>query len=138
MGLNFTTLTISIIVVSMFALAIGSFMVDIGSRYGVSVNQSYTHTYDKMQKISNISNQVSQQVIGDEATSSSQGEALFQQGQSAMMLSFRGTELIGAMGQDATEEIGIPWWFTGGVIAIIIVILGFLLFGVLLRAFQKL
>jgi len=138
MGMNFTTLTVAIIFMSMFALAIGAFMVDLSSNYQVPINQSYTNTYQKLNEITNITNEINAEVIGDSSTSSTSSEALFQQGQSAVLLSFGGIGLIGAILQDGAEVIGLPYWFIGGILAIIIVILSFLLFGVFTRAFQKL
>lgn len=136
-GMNFTSLSIGILILSMFAIALGGFLVDLGTTYGIQVNESYTNTYAKIGEISNITNQINQQVIGDDATSSTTSEALFQQGQSAVIISFKAIGLIGAVLQDAGTLIGLPYWFVGGILAIILVILGFLAIAIITKQFIK-
>jgi hypothetical protein len=138
MGMTFSSLGLAIIAVSMFALAMTGLMVDLSSKYGVPVNQSYPETYNKMQQILNDTNQIGEAVTGDAETSAlSQSDALLQQGGAAIKTSFGGISLIGAMLRDVSNFIGLPTWFVGGVIAMIIVVLGWLGIAILNRLFFK-
>lgn len=138
MGMNFTSLVIGVIIVSMLALGLGSFMADLSSTYGVPMNQTYVNTYAKLNEISNITNNINDQVISDSTSTGDVAETLLSQGGASIKLSLSGIGLIGAMLQDASGELGLPSWFVGGILGIIIVSLAFLAITVLTKAFKSL
>ena len=138
MGVNFTSFTLAIIMVSLCAVGFGAFMVDLGATYGVPIDPAYSNTYDKTNEILNKSNQITQTVSGNIATTDSISDIWVLQGTSAIQLGLQGTSLIKAMLLDAANIIGLPYWFIGGVLAMILVVLGYLAISALSRQFIQL
>ncbi len=137
MGVNFTSLAIAVILLSMIALGLSGFLADMSDTYEVEINQSYSNTFDKLEEISNQTNELSNNLVASGATSGDIDTALFQQAQGSVLLSFAGIGLIQAMLLDASNDLGLPSWVVGGTVAIIIVMLAFLAFSALPRLFAR-
>lgn len=138
-GMNFTTLTVAIILVSMFALSIVELTAGLANRYNVVFNDSYPNTFNKINQITNQTNQINAQVTGaDTSSGTSTTDALFQQGQAAIGLSFQSLGLISALLTDSADALNLPSYLVGGILGMIIVILSLLALTILMRAFQKL
>lgn len=137
MGISFTSFTTSIIIVSLVAIAMSGLLMDSVQKYGVSVPQDYTRTFDVLNQSINQSNNIREGVLGSEASSSDSATAIIQQSQSAIITSFAGINLIKGMLLDMGGIIGIPAWFIGGLIALLIIVLGYLALTYLSKQFHK-
>jgi len=137
-SVNFTSFAVGIIAMSMLALAASTFMIDLSTFYGVPINsQAYPETYNKLNEMLNVSNQIGIGVTGDTTSTGSTSDALLQQGTSAVKIAFSTIGVFKALLIDSTNALGLPWWFGAGVVAMILVILGLLAIAIITKQFIR-
>jgi hypothetical protein len=106
-------------------------------KYGVSIPQDYTRTFDVLNQSINQSNNIRTGVLGSDATSSDSATAIIQQSSMAITTSFAGIDLVKSMLLDMGDVIGIPAWFIGGLICLLIIVLGYLALTYLSKQYHK-
>ena len=136
--INFTSLTVGVILVAMLGLGMISFMTHVTGEVGVVANTTPMRSFVKMQEISNISQNINYQVTSDETSIGAVLDNLASQGVSSIKIGMMSIGLLKDILLDLSEYMGLPYWFVGCLIAIILVILSYLAITILMRAFQQL
>jgi len=137
-SMNFTSFAVGIIAMSMLALAASTFMIDLSTFYGVPINSAaYPETYNKLNEMLNASNEIAAGVTGDTTSTGSTSDSLLQQGASAVKIAFSTIGVFKALLIDSTAVLGLPWWFSAGVVAMILVILGLLAIAIITKQFIR-
>lgn len=135
---TFTSLGIAVIMVSMVVLGYTAWVTELSVNYGIPVNMSLPNTANKLLEITNLTNEINNQVVNDDTTAGDPLASFASQGATAVKISLSGVSLVRAMLLDSSEYLGVPSWFVTSLIAILLLILGLLALTVLMRAFQKL
>ncbi len=139
MAMNFTSLLVAIVIVSLTALSMGDLWIGLSNNYGVEANTTYLKTYSVLVNITNTTDEIASGFIGDETSVGSIIDSLTSQGYNVIKIAFvDGFALIRAMLQDASYHLGIPARFVGGIIAIIMIVLVLLGFTIIIKAFKRL
>lgn len=136
--MNFTSFIIALIIVSMFAGSFGIFLGDLTTTYNITTNTSFVDTYNKIDMLVNKTNQINNQVQGQESQEGDTTTSLLKIGFATASIVYSAIGLVNSMINDISLTIGLPPFIVGGVLAIIIIILGLYVISVLTKSFFKL
>lgn len=137
---NFTGFGLVILMISVFSIALASF---IGGMYSLfpssTLNETQIGSYSKIVEIANLTDQLGDGVGSTSSTSDDFDVKIYKQGFASIKLIFYdGINLVWQMLNEFAVTLGLPTWLVGFVISVITFVLGLLLVTIFIRGFFKL
>jgi len=128
---------IAVILFSMIFIGMGLFMSDLNTNYGdvanITINDTYSSTYNKMSKIENDTSLLSSKIQNATIKETLSYEPLALAGYAALKLSFGSLGYVTAILNAIAIDVGLPLWAIAGTITIILVLIGFAILGYIFR-----
>lgn len=122
-----------IIVFSMVIAGLSTFLADLNHEYGLGVDTSWNETYNQLDQVSGVTEDIRNATEGSEITTADAFETISEGGMGAMKLVFNSFSLMDTIMTDLMREIGLPPWLYQGFLAILIVIVSFLIISAIFR-----
>lgn len=139
MGMNFTNLTIAMLIVVAFSSMFGLLIGELTETYNVPINSNFTATYSKIDYMLEQTKQLNSEVQGQQTPSTTSIlDTLYNQGLSSIIIGFTSISLLITMLSDISTTLTIPDYIIGIIIAMVIVSLGYLALSAYFKSFFKL
>lgn len=139
-GMNFTSFTIALLFLVVFAIFFGTYVGGLEGMYNTgNLDTEQGATYAKLSEVANLTAQIGDSVGEGDSTSEDFDAKVYKKGFSSMKLVyFTGPSLIYSMFADFSIKLGLPPWVLGFVMGLIISILAYLALSIFIKAFFKL
>ena len=131
--MSLQSIIISLIIFSMAIAGMGLYIQDLSDQYNVTIEDDWADTYNQLDSMSNITDEVRENVEGSEITTATAFETMSSGGLASLKLVYHSITSVDDIFEDMIREIGLPVWVYHGFLAIFITIISFILLGAIFK-----